>query len=200
MASNNPFGPTGNNPFIPQGKPTLSPAQPPVASAQPVAAPQPPVLGENAVPFDVPPMVPQQFAPPMPNMPGAPNLDAYEVDLTDIQSGFIIPDGMYPVRCIDVDQGVSNAGNPQYIWTFTTTQGEFAGRDFKLFTAITPAAMWKVGEVVVALGIGAVGQKVKFRKADVVNRECVALIEVNEYKGQKRSSISRVLSFTEANA
>jgi hypothetical protein len=58
--------------------------------------------------------------------------------------------------------------------------------------------MWKVAEVVVALGIGEAGKAVKFRKKDVIGKECVGVIEETEYKGRKRSSISRVMTFKEA--
>jgi hypothetical protein len=57
--------------------------------------------------------------------------------------------------------------------------------------------MWKVGEVVQALGIGQTGQVVKFKRSDVVNRECGAVIEMQEYNGNERSSISKVISLSD---
>lgn len=131
-------------------------------------------------------------------MPGAPSTtDSFEVDLSDVQSGFGIPDGLYKVKCIEIEQSVSKGGNPMFVWTFEVSEGDHVGFQSKVFTAITPAAMWKVAETVQALGIGQTGQTVKFKRTDVINKECGALIEKTEYNGQDRSQISKVMSLKE---
>lgn len=144
------------------------------------------------------PFLPNGGSAPMPVPNSAPSsADNFEVDLSDVQNGFTIPDGNYKVKCIDVEQGVSKAGNPQFIWTFNIADGQYAGREFKSFTAITPAAMWKVAETVEALGIGQTGSVVKFKRTDVIGKECGALIEQSEYNGNTRSQISKVISLKE---
>lgn len=126
-------------------------------------------------------------------MPGGGAAMSFEVDLTDVTNGFVIPDGMYPMKCIDAEQGISASGNPQIVWTFAISDNSsLSGREFKLWTAITAAAMWKVAEVVTALGIGAVGQRVKFSRSDVVGKMCNAQIEETTYKGNTRSSITQI--------
>lgn len=134
-------------------------------------------------------------------MPGAPNMgsmaDNFEVDLTDVQDNFKIPDGNYKVKCMDIEQSVSKGGNPMFVWTFEVSEGDHAGFQSKVFTAITPAAMWKVAETVQALGVGQTGSVVKFKRTDVINKECGALIEQTEYNGNTRSQISRVMSLKE---
>ena len=124
--------------------------------------------------------------------------DNFEVDLTDVQSNsFTIPDGNYRVKCVDVGQSVSKGGNPMFVWTFEISEGDHKGFQSKVFTAITPAAMWKVAETVIALGVGQTGSVVKFKRTDVVGKECGALIEATEYNGNTRSQISRVMSLKE---
>ena len=134
---------------------------------------------------------------PMPGTPSPTGLDYFEVNLTDVQDNFKVPDGLYKVRCQDVEQSVSKGGNPMFVWTFVVAEGNFTGREFKVFTAITPAAMWKVAETVLALGVGQQGQVVKFKRSDVVGKECGALIEETEYNGNTRSQISRVMTLNE---
>lgn len=137
---------------------------------------------------------------PMPTPNGAPaNVDNFEVDLSNVQDNFKIPDGLYKVKCTDVEQGVSKAGNPQFVWTFEVAEGDYIGREFKSFTAITPAAMWKVAETVQALGVGQTGTVVKFKRTDVIGKECGAQIDISEYNGQERSSITKVISLKELN-
>lgn len=133
-------------------------------------------------------------------MPGASvpmGSDNFEVDLSEVQSGFTIPDGVYRVKCIEIEQTVSKGGNPMFVWTFEVSAGDRAGFQSKVFTALTPAAMWKVAETVQALGVGQTGSVVKFKRTDVINKECGALIEATEYNGNTRSQISRVMSLKE---
>ena len=148
------------------------------------------------LPGDAPASQPAAAPTPMPGTATA-NMDAYEVDLSEVSSGYTVDDGAYRVRCIEIEQSVSQAGNPMFIWTFVIVDGKFAGREFKLWTAITPAAMWKVAECVQALGVGQTGQVVKFKRSDVVNKECGAIIEQQEYNGASRSSIAKVLTLQE---
>lgn len=148
------------------------------------------------------PFIPGGVAAPAPMpMPGANKAsnDSFEVDLTDVEvgGGFVIPDGVYKVRCVNVEQSVSKGGNPMFVWDFEVSGGPKAGFKSKVFTAITPAAMWKVAETVIALGVGQQGSVVKFKRSDVLNKECGALFETTEYNGQNRSQISRVMSLAE---
>lgn len=136
-------------------------------------------------------------ASPMPGSSVPMGSDNFEVDLSEVQSGFVIPDGIYRVKCIEIEQTVSKGGNPMFAWTFEVSAGDHAGFQSKVFTALTPAAMWKVAETVEALGVGQTGQVVKFKRSDVINKECGALFEQSEYNGQTRSSISRVMSLKE---
>lgn len=134
----------------------------------------------------------------LPGKNTAPAGDEYTVDLTDVQqNSYTIPDGVYKVKCVDVEQGVSKGGNPQFIWTFEVVDGPHKGFSPKVFTALTPAAMWKVAETVQALGVGQTGQVVKFKRSDVIGKVCGALIEQSEYNGNMRSSVTRVMSVAE---
>lgn len=122
----------------------------------------------------------------------------FSVDLTDVKvDDYTIPDGNYRVRCEDIQQQVSKGGNPMFVWDFAIVGGQYDGKIMKVFTAITPAAMWKVAETVIALGVGQTGEVVKFKRTDVVGKECGAAIEATEYDGKTRSQIARVMSLAE---
>ena len=123
--------------------------------------------------------------------------DSFEVDLTEVQNGFTIPDGNYRLKCVDIEQQVSKGGNPMFVWSLEVSAGQHTGFQGKVFTAITPAAMWKVAETVKAFGVGQEGQVVKFKRSDVVGKECGGYIEKTEYNGQERSQIQRVFTLQE---
>lgn len=118
--------------------------------------------------------------------------DSFDVDLTDVQSNFRIPAGQYEGVLTDLTKQVSEAGNPMWVWKFRLTRGENAGREFSTFTALTPQALWKVAEVVEALGLGAQGSASKFSRADAIGRLATLNIVDDNYKGQERSSIGSV--------
>ncbi len=71
--------------------------------------------------------------------------------------------------------------------------GEHAGKEFPLYTAITPSALWKVAETVEALGLGKGGTMSKFTKSEAMFRRCIINIQKDTYNGQERSSITKVL-------
>lgn len=125
------------------------------------------------------------------------NGDSYEVDLSGVTDGYSIPDGNYEVECVEIEQNVSKSGNPMFVWTFEISDGQYKGFQSKVFTAITPAAMWKVAETVQALGVGQTGEVVKFKRTDVIGKKCGALIEKSEYNGQERSQITKVMTLKE---
>lgn len=146
------------------------------------------------------PFMPGASAPVNTPMPGAPAQSAndnFEVDLTNVQDNFNIPNGIYKAKCTEVEQNVSKGGNPMFVWTFQVIEGDHAGFEGKVFTAITPAAMWKIAETVQALGVGQTGSVVKFKRTDVIGKECGVFIEQTEYNGQTRSQISKVMSLKE---
>ena len=158
-----------NNPFMPNSAGTTPTA--PAPAAMPGAAP-----------------APTQSAP-----TGTMN---FQIDLTNVSD--TIPEGVYLATCTDVDQQVSKGGNPMLVWTFTIANGPHQGKEFKNFTALTPAAMWKVAETVEALGIGQVGGVVSFARSDVIGKTCGLKIEDDDYNGRKQSRISNVLPAAEA--
>lgn len=119
----------------------------------------------------------------------------FEVDLTDVSG--TIPEGAYAATCTDIDQQVSKGGNPMFVWTFQIAAGPHKGKEFKSFTALTPAAMWKVAETVEALGVGQVGGVVKFTRSDVIGKACGIVIEDDDYNGRKQSRIASVIPYSE---
>jgi hypothetical protein len=120
--------------------------------------------------------------------------EAFEVDLSTVEeASYAIPDGNYKAKCIDVTQEVSKSGNPMFVWQFELVEGQYAGRQFKSWTAITPAAMWKVAEIVTSLGVGQQGQVVKFKRGDVIGKLCGLTMEQDEYNGKMTSKVAKVI-------
>lgn len=126
--------------------------------------------------------------------------DTFEIDLSGVAEGgaVLIPDGQYEAICIEVKHGYAkSSGNPQWIWRFAIAKGPHAGVELPYYTALTPGALWKVSEVVTALGLGQPGQKVSFKKEQARNRRCLIEVVTDTYNNQKRSTITQILPHPE---
>lgn len=126
--------------------------------------------------------------------------DEYEVDLTSAENkGFpVIPDGRYVAQVVDFVKGTSQAGNPQFVWTFRITQGEYKGSEFKQWTALTPAAMWKVAETLESLGAKAYGKIIKFKRGDVLKKTLIIEVQEETYENRPQSKITRTYPISQA--
>jgi len=152
------------------------------------------------------PFIPNNTATPAPMPGGATPMpggasganDSFEVDLSGVEDqSYAIPNGTYKAKCIDVQQDVSKSGNPMFVWEFELVEGQYAGRTFRSWTAITPAAMWKVAETVIALGVGQQGQVVKFKRGDVIGKLCGLILEQDDYNGKTTSKVTKVIPVDE---
>ncbi len=120
--------------------------------------------------------------------------ETFEIDLSGVPTGYTIPNGEYTVELMNVEQGVSKSDNPQYIWYFEVVDHpQHSGWELRVFTALTPAAMWKVAETVEALGLTGQGNTIRFKRSDVVGKRCRAVVEEQEYNGTVRSQISKLM-------
>lgn len=123
------------------------------------------------------------------------NDDVFDIDNIPDEDGgkskFWVKPGSYRAKCIDVNRAKSKAGNDMLVWEFVLVDGgEAEGKEFKVWTALTSAAMWKVGEVLRALGVACEDGKARFKKPEVVGKECMVEIEDDEYNGRINSKIA----------
>lgn len=121
----------------------------------------------------------------------------FTIDLEAPELDNSVPEGEYVGKCIDVIKAVSKAGNPMWTWTFTIIEGPYSGEDFKIFTAITPAAIWKLTETLNAFGLVEKGKPVQFTRDDVLNTMVYMDVVADEYQGQPRASLERVRPYKE---
>ena len=62
----------------------------------------------------------------------------------------------------------------------------------KLWTALTPRAMFKLREVVEALRVWKPGQKLRIIPSQIINKEAVITVVMDEYDGRKNAKIEKV--------
>lgn len=118
--------------------------------------------------------------------------DVFEVPVGD-PSGpdYTVADGTHNAEIINLERGTSQQGNPQLIWEFKILNGLDAGKTLKYWTALVPSAIWKVSQVLVALGAKP-GSTKKFGKKDVQGKRVNIVTLKEEYQGKTRSAIQAV--------
>jgi hypothetical protein len=116
-------------------------------------------------------------------------VDLSEVETTKKKSSysqdpkrFCIPDGEYAVKVNDVNKEKSSSGNPMFTWDLEVCEGPHVGTKVRMWTVMTPQALWSFSEAVDAFGLGEPGQVAKFSKAKALGRRATANLKAEEWK------------------
>lgn len=106
---------------------------------------------------------------------------------------------MYEAVCVDV---VKNTGKTSGMAKFEFTMRILAGEDGEdvecegwedsVHCSLSKAALWKLSEVLEAMQLAKPGERVTFKRSDVVGRMVMVSIERNEYQGRERPRIGAV--------
>lgn len=123
--------------------------------------------------------------------------EEFSYDLPE-DTGTRIKEARYAFKVIGLDKSNSQAGNPMWIFTLVGLHGEAGGREFKIYCALTPAALWKLNDTLKALQLGTPGQKTAFKKSDAIGKLVWGDVKDSEYKGRKGSSIEELHTMTDA--
>lgn len=118
--------------------------------------------------------------------------DDFDVEVGDANSKYRIPEGTYRFRCIDIEKETSKSGNPMWTWTFAVCKGQHEGTELKTWTALTASALWKVVQVGQALGLDIAEGRLKFKKSNVIGKECYGKVLDSEYQGRVNSRIEEL--------
>lgn len=117
--------------------------------------------------------------------------DTFSVEAIE-DTGYRIEKGKYVGKLIDLQKGTSKAANPMWIWVFVLLNGPGAGRELKVWTALTSAAMWKLAEVLAALGLGQTGKATQFKKSEAIGKLAILDVVDDEYQGKKSSKVENM--------
>ena len=145
---------------------------------------------------------------------GAPTEDEDDDDiidvegLNDIDSKFVVPDGWWECRTIDAKKELSKKMKPMVVVTvaltgeFMNTDGDLvtheasadhAGKEFKTYVSLTPAALFKVKQSAEALDLpideeGRLRCKVK----EFVGKQLMCEFKAEEYEGRESSKVGNM--------
>lgn len=118
------------------------------------------------------------------------------IDFTNVKSGFEpIPEGTYEAIVFEVEQKISQAGKPYLNWQLKLLGGDNDGRRAFYMTSLSPAALWKLKEVLHNLGFSKESLAGEFDLdiASLIGKECTIVIQHEEYNGDTRDRVVNVL-------
>jgi len=164
---------------------------------QPVVGPQGAGKPQRAAPPPRPPA-----APPVPKPPGEgdtvvlPGGQVLKLDFTGVSTDFEpLPVGNYQAVVAEAEYIARSekSGNPYLKFVFEIHEEGYAGRKLFLNTSLQPAALWKLGKVLHALGIEVPQSEFTLDLSVLAGMPCTLAVAAREYQGKMRNDVTEVM-------
>lgn len=102
-------------------------------------------------------------------------------------------EGDYLIRVAEVEEGVSRNDNEMLSWTFEIADGDFEGSKLFYTTVLSKDSLWKLREVLEALGQDVPDGKLDIDLKELIGCECGATVFHETYEGKKKAKIADFL-------
>jgi hypothetical protein len=120
------------------------------------------------------------------------------VDFTGVESGggarVRVPEGDYKVKVASVKQVTAKSGNEMLEWDFEFLEGKAKGKKVRDRTVLTPEALWKLKQLLEAMGKKVPQAKARLDLASYLGLELGITVVDEEYNNKIHSSVSDYLS------
>lgn len=138
------------------------------------------------------------------NLPGGAEL-GFEVDFSKVTDFAIMPIAKYPAIVFNVEKKLNKIGDAYYFnWTFKLTGGtmiddesgeevSLVGRQLWYTTSLKENALWKLRDVLKALGLPVPKKAIRFTPADVLGKPCTLDVGIGEWNNTERNEIIDIL-------
>lgn len=123
-----------------------------------------------------------------------------EVNFEGVKSFKTAPEGTYTVEVKEVEQGTSGEGNDKLDWTFQITEGKQKGGLLWTTTSLLPQALFKLRDLLDALGMEVPDDAMELDLDDVVGMTCGVVVYHEDYNGKPQAKISDFISADDVGA
>lgn len=123
-------------------------------------------------------------------------MPAFSVNFSDVQSFEALPAGVYSVAIIDMEEVSSSpSGFPYFKVTMEILDGEFAGRRQWSNLSLSPKAMWKLQEALIAFGESpdSLTGEFDFDPEKYLGVECLITVTQTTYEGKISNTVEAFL-------
>lgn len=107
-------------------------------------------------------------------------------------------EGNYAFKIVGAELGESNSGNEQWIVSCECTEdGQFEGAKQKIYFSLEPQALWKLAQLMDAIGVDVPDDDAELDPDDFVDKEFIGSVEENEYRGETNFRVQKFFSADE---
>lgn len=119
------------------------------------------------------------------------------VDFTGVESGggrTRVPEDDYRVKVVGVKHETSKAGNPMLVWEFEIVDGKFKGKKLRDRTVLQENSLWKLKQLLEAMGIEVPSKRVALKLGNYVGRTLGVTTVDDEYENKVSSKVADYIS------
>lgn len=139
-------------------------------------------------------------------------MSGIKINFAEVESSFEpLPEGQYDVTIDRVEVRESNSSDHNYLnWQFVVQDDDYEGRNLWMITSLSPRALFRLKEVLVALGAIEDDEEIELEWEDdvdvspregplVINPDltgtaCVAVVHNEMYDGRERNRVDQVIA------
>lgn len=123
-----------------------------------------------------------------------------ELNFEGVKSFKAPPEGTYTVEVDSVEQGESAEGNAKLDWQFSITEGKNKGSKLWTTTSLLPQALFKLRDLLDALGMDVPDDVMELDLDEVVGMSCGVVVYHEDYNGKPSAKISDFISADDVGA
>ena len=123
------------------------------------------------------------------------------IDATAVRGKYVIDDGEYTARCVDISKQVSKkSGKDMYRFDFLGAAGQAEGREYSLYCLLEPEFQWKLVKTLAAFGVKPDTEgKLALKKSNVVGKYVTLALSKQAFgEGKENMQIDAVLPIEES--
>lgn len=123
------------------------------------------------------------------------------VDFSGVESGGrAVPDGIYFLTSVSVEEKESGEGNPYLAWEWKVADGKHKGATIYDNTSLQPQALWRLKTLLEVAGREVAEKAMELDLDDLVGLEIQAEITNEEYQGKQKPRVTNFLPYDTVNA
>lgn len=114
-----------------------------------------------------------------------------KVNMTDVESGVLVPEGDYIVEVASVEVAESESSGKEYLkWKFEITEGSCKGQNLFHNTSLQPQALFNLKGVLISMGMPVPNNTLSLDLDDIEGRTLGVTVEHEVYEGKKKARVT----------
>lgn len=117
----------------------------------------------------------------------------HRLDMTGVEEFTVVDEGRYLAEVVSMEEETASTGTEMEVGQFKIIKGEFTGTKVRENFPLTKKALFKVKQLLKALGLPHEGKNVVFDTDKILAKKVTIDVSVYEYDGKPRNRIDNFL-------